>query len=151
MDLDALLLTVEEGVLDEAYSALQRSQVTHYELAGEALTRQRLAELFHLVVGAIGTRQLGDLSQHVEQIAVERFNHGFDIYEVQVAFNALEEAMWRRVVAASPPDELAEAIGLLSTVLGFGKDVLTRTYVSLASKQHVASLDLSELFGGAAS
>ena len=51
MDLDALLLTVEEGVLDEAYSALQRSQVTHYELAGEALTRQRLAELFHLVVG----------------------------------------------------------------------------------------------------
>lgn len=50
-----------------------------------------------------------------------------------------------------PPRQLAETIGLLSTVLGFGKDVLTRTYVSLASKQHVASLDLSELFGGAAS
>lgn len=55
------------------------------------------------MVAAIGTRQLGDLSQHVEQIAVERFNHGFDVSEVQVAFNALEEAMWRRVVAADPP------------------------------------------------
>src|SRR6478735_9374771 len=150
MDLDALLLTVEEGVLDEAYAALQRSQVTHYVLAGEALTRQRLAELFHLVVGAIGTRQLGDLSQHVEQIAVERFNHGFDISEVQVAFNALEEAMWRRVVAASPPDELAEAIGLLSTVLGCGKDPGRRRCVYLASKPHVAKHDLSELFAGAA-
>jgi hypothetical protein len=151
MDLDALLLEAEDGVLDEAYSALQRSQVTHYELAGEAFTRQRLTDLFHLVVEAIATRQLASLSQHVDQIAIERFNHGFDISEVQTAFNALEEAMWRRVVLAEPPEELAEAIGLLSTVVGFGKDAVTRKYVSLASKQHVTSLDLSELFGGAGS
>ena len=151
MDLDALLLEAEDGVLDEAYSALQRSQVTHYELAGEAFTRQRLTELFHLVVEAIDTRQLAALSQHVDEIAIERFNHGFDISEVQTAFNALEEAMWRRVVLAEPPEELAEAIGLLSTVVGFGKDAVTRKYVSLASKQHVTSLDLSELFGGAGS
>ena len=83
MDLDALLLEAEDGVLDEAYSALQRSQVTHYELAGEAFTRQRLTDLFHLVVEAIATRQLASLSQHVDQIAIERFNHGFDISEVR--------------------------------------------------------------------
>ena len=55
------------------------------------------------------------------------------------------------MVLAEPPEELAEAIGLLSTVVGFGKDAVTRKYVSLASKQHVTSLDLSELFGGAGS
>jgi hypothetical protein len=68
-----------------------------------------------------------------------------------MAFNALEEAMWRCVVVAEPPDDLAEAIGLLSTVLGYGKDAVARRYLSLASKRHVPSLDLSALFGGASS
>jgi hypothetical protein len=42
-------------------------------------------------------------------------------------------------------------VGLLSTVLGAGKDSLAREYVSLASRQHVTSLDLSTLFEGTSS
>jgi hypothetical protein len=151
MDLDALLMEAESGVLDEAYSALHRSHVTHYELAGEKFTRQALADLFGLVVTAIRTRDLAAMSAYSEGIAVERFNDGYDISEVQMAFNALEEAMWRRVVSAEPPDDLAEAIGLLSTVLGYGKDTVARRYLSLASRRHVPSLDLSALFAGASS
>jgi hypothetical protein len=67
---------------------------------------------------------------------------------VQTAFNVLEEAMWRKIVAVTPPEHLAEAIGLLTTVLGAGKDALARTYVALATNQHVASLDLGALFQG---
>ena len=149
MDLDVLLLEAEPGVVDEAYSALHRAHVTHYELAGETFTRQALADLFELVVVAIRTRNLAAMSAYAEGIALERFNDGYDISEVQMAFNALEEAMWRCVVVAEPPDDLAEAIGLLSTVLGYGKDAVARKYLSLASKRHVPSLDLSALFAGA--
>ena len=148
MDLDALLLDAEPDVLDEAYSVLHRSHVTHYELAGETFTRQALADLFKLVVAAIRTRDLVAMSSYSEGIAVERFNNGYDISEVQMAFNSLEGAMWRRVVSAEPPDDLAEAIGLLTTVVGFGKDAVARKYLSLASKRHVPSLDLSALFAG---
>ena len=151
MDLDVLLLEAEPGVVDEAYSALHRAHVTHYELAGETFTRQALADLFELVVVAIRTRNLAAMSAYAEGIALERFNDGYDISEVQMAFNALEEAMWRCVVVAEPPDDLAEAIGLLSTVLGYGKDAVARKYLSLASKRHIPSLDLSALFGGASS
>ena len=73
---------------------------------------------------------------------------GFGITEVQTAFNAVEVVMWRRLVAIVPPQDLAEAVGLLSTVLGFGKDVLARRYVALASQRHVPTLDLSALFAG---
>jgi hypothetical protein len=59
--------------------------------------------------------------------------------------------MWRRVVAEVPAADLAEATGLLTTVLGFGKDALARSYVSLASRRHVPSLDLTALFRGTAS
>jgi hypothetical protein len=151
MDLDALLLEAEPGVLDEAYSALHCSHVTHYELAGETITRQALADLFRLVVAAIRSRDLAAMTAYSEEIAVERFNDGYDISEVQMAFNSLEQAMWRYVVSAEPPGDLAEAIGLLSTVLGFGKDAVARKYLSLACKRHVPSLDLSALFAGVTS
>lgn len=151
MDLDALLLDAQVSVLDEAYSTLHRAHVAHYESAGEVFTRHALADLFDLVVTAIGTRDLAAISAYSEGLAEDRFNRGFDISEVQAAFNALEEAMWRHVVATEPAEDLAEAVGLLSTVLGYGKDALARKYVSLASRRHVPSLDLSALFAGAES
>ena len=97
---------------------------------------------------AIGNRDLAGVSAYAVNVAEERFKAGFDISEVQAAFNALEEAMWRQIVESAAPEELAEATGLLNTVLGFGKDVLARTYVSLASRRHVRSLDLTAMFAG---
>jgi hypothetical protein len=148
---DEILAGRREQIIGEAYQSLQRSHVTHYEAVGGPVTRQWLSELFELVVGAIRHRELTHVVRAAEEIAAQRFHAGFDIGEVQTAFNALEEAMWRQVVAAEPPTDLAEDIGLLSTVLGVGKDALARTYVSLASHRHVPSLDLSALFEGATS
>jgi RsbRD-like negative regulator of sigma factor len=148
MPLDTLLTEARSSVLDEAYAVVERSDMNHYERAGEAFTRAALDELFTRVVDAIRTRDLGPLVAHVEHLATERFEHGFDISEVQIAVNALELAMWRRIVSSVPLEDLAEAIGLLSTALGAGKDALTRKYVSLASRRHVTSLDLSALFDG---
>lgn len=151
MTLDELLMQDESGLLDEAYATLERSPVAHYEAAGEGFTRQRLADLLHLVITAIRTRNLAEVSEYSEAVAVERFDQGFDISEVQAAYNALEEVAWKRVVNSELSADLPEAIGLLSTVLGFAKDALARKYVSLASQRHVPSLDLSALFEGTAS
>lgn len=146
MDVAALLLDDRSRIVDDSFTNLQRSHVAHYEAAGEALTRHRLDELFGLVVSAIRDRDLSEIGAYAEKIATERFEQGFDIGEVQAAFNALEQSIWRSVVADTPAEDLAEATGLVGTVLGFGKDVLARTYVSLASRRHVRSLDLSALF-----
>jgi len=148
MDVAVLLENARPQVLDEAYAALESSHIAHYEVAGEPLTRQRLGDLHDLVVDAIRKRDLTEVTAYSTAVAEERFHAGFDISEVQAAFNCLEESMWRRLVADEPQAELAEAIGLLSTVLGAGKDALARTYVSLAGHRHVTSLDLSALFHG---
>jgi hypothetical protein len=148
MDLDVLLVDHQAQVLEEAYWALERSHPAHYEAAGEPFTRQRLSDLFLLLVAAIRDRDLAAIGAYSEQVAEERFAAGFDVSEVQTAYNALEEAMWRCAVAAEPQGELVDAIGLLSTVVGFGKDALARKYVSLACHRHVPSLDLSALFRG---
>ena len=151
MDVADLLEKSRAQVLDEAFAALESSHITHYEAAGEPLTRQRLGDLHDLVVAAIRARDLTEVTEYSHRVAEDRFHAGFDISDVQTAFNSLEEAMWRRLVADEPQAELAEAIGLMSTVLGAGKDALARTYVSLAGHRHVTSLDLSALFRGTGS
>jgi hypothetical protein len=148
VEVERLLTQQRSEVLDEAFAALQRTHAVHYEHSGEAFTRERLAELFDVVTTALHDRELAPVAAYAEGVAEHRFRAGFGISEVQTAFNVTEEAMWRRVVDGVPPLGLAEAVGLLSTILGAGKDALARQYVSLASQRHVPSLDLRALFAG---
>ncbi|HAN34847.1 MAG: hypothetical protein GYA65_00215 [Actinobacteria bacterium] len=143
-----VLTNERENILDAAAIALERSNLPHYAQAGPTAARERLARLLALVLQSVDTRDLVPMIEHATHIAHERFDAGFDIHEVQSAFNVLEEAIWVRVVAATPPAELAESLGLVGTVLGTGRDTLACTYVSLATRQHVPSLDLSALFRG---
>ncbi len=143
-----MLSEARSEVLDEAAGAVERSHLGHYGAAGDAEFRCRLETLFDIVLYCLSSRRLDRVIKYAEQIAHDRFNAGFGIGEVQTAFNVLEEAMWHHVVAGVPTAELAESLGLLTTVLGVGKDALARTYVSLASHEHVSSLDLRALFQG---
>ncbi len=148
MAVEDLLAQQRAEVLDEAFAGLSRSHPAHYERSGAEFTRERLAELFDMVVPALRDRRLEPVARYAEAVADQRFETGFGIAEVQTAFNVMEETIWRRVVAAMRADELAEALGLVGTVLGFAKDVLARRYVSLASQRHVPTLDLTTLFSG---
>jgi len=147
-DLLELLTDERDAILDNAALALERSNLRHYAQDGTETSRQRLADLLALVVASVGARDLVPMVDHATQVATERFAAGFDISEVQCAFNVLEEAIWSRVVEATAPRELAQSIGMVGTVLGAGRDALARTYVSLASHQHVPTLDLTALFRG---
>ena len=86
--------------------------------------------------------------RYAENLAQERFSAGFDLYEVQRAFNVLEEAVWKQIIIDCPPTQLSEALGKISTVHGAGKDALARKYVFLSSKSKPASLNLKVLFKG---
>lgn len=140
------VLAAEDEIIEEAAAALERANLKHYAATDATERRARLRRLLDLVTRCVGSRDLIPMIDHAKQVATERFHAGYDISEVQCAFNVLEETLWQRLVTSMPSGELAEAIGLLTTVLGAGKDALARTYVSLASEQHVPTLDLSALF-----
>ncbi len=148
MDLVSFLHDHSEKILDDACAAMDRSHLRSYEKVGAAQSRQRLKALFVLTVRAVQEKNLGPIMAHSENIANERFQAGFDLSEVQTAFNVLEEAIWLHVLRGIPPQDLPRAIGLISTVLGAGKDMLARTYVSLASKTKTQTLNLQSLFTG---
>ncbi len=150
MDLNLLLQSRREQILAEAVRSVDRARLEHYERVGDAVVRQRLGDLLALVLGALRNRDLGPVLAHAEAVAVQRFEAGVDLAEVQTAFNVLEEILWRRILQELPAQAQGEALGLVGTVLGAGKDRLARTYVSLATRTHTPSLDLQALFAGTA-
>ena len=149
-DTAELLERERAAIVAAAGDALARAHARHYDSAGVEETTRRLDALYDRLVEALRTHDLGAVLRHAEEVAEERFDAGYDLSEVQTAFNVLEEAIWTRALAVVEPARLAEALGLVSTVLGAGKDALARRYVSLAAGAHAPSLDLRALFGGAA-
>ena len=138
----------QDEVLRSASEALSRARLTHYEESGSEESERRLNDLFDLVVKCLSQRDLGPIYKYAESVAEQRFSAGFDIAEVQTAFNVLEEAIWHLVISRLPAEDLVEATGLIGTVLGAGKDELARRWVSLATSRRVPSLDLTALFQG---
>jgi hypothetical protein len=148
MTLPELLHARSHDILTSAFESMRTVHATHYEQAGDEHLHQRLKALLTLLVRGIKERNLGPMIAHAESVAEERFTAGFDLWEVQTAFNVLEESVWRIVLKELPAQEYAEALGLISTVIGAGKDALARKYVSLATKTKSPALDMSRLFSG---
>ena len=148
MTLYQLLQDRTNEIIAEASEAMIRARAKHYEEAGREHVHQRLKALYVLTIRGVKERNLGPMVAHAENIARERFTAGYDLWEVQTAFNLLEEAIWKRILKELPAPEYAEALGLVSTVLGVGKDTLARRYVSLATKAKAPSLNMQSLFSG---
>jgi hypothetical protein len=148
MTLLDLLHTRSKQIIDEATETLQRSRLSSYQQTGKERTHHRLMALYVLTTRAVQEHNIGPMLAHATTVAQERFNQGFDLSEVQTAFNVLEEIIWRQIVKEMEQDALGEALGLVSTVLGAGKDALAREYVSLASKTKAPSMNMQSLFAG---
>lgn len=136
------------AIVDSAHDRLRHAHAPHYASADAEETHARLDLLFGHVVDAVAARDLRPVEAYAEAVASERFESGYDLAEVQTAFNAIEEATWTCVLADLEPSSFANALGLVTTVVGAGKDALARAYVSRAARTHAPTLNLRALFGG---
>ncbi len=148
MKLQEILVNNQTDIINEAFYSLERSHLKHYDTSRADENWQRLAKLFDLTLTGVKSKSLLDMVTYSEKIAKERYESGFDLHEVHTAYNVLEESIWKAIIKEVNQDELAESLGLISTVLGTGKESLAIAYVSLSGKQRVNSLNLSQLFRG---
>jgi hypothetical protein len=148
MNVAELLTRDAADLVEEATDSVLRRHLGHYAAQGRDEVRGHVAALYDRLVACVASKDATAMIEHARAVAEARFASGFDLQEVQTAINVIEEAVWKRILAKLPPEELANAIGLVSTVLGMGKDALARSYVSLATRSHAPSLDLKALFRG---
>jgi hypothetical protein len=146
-----LLGGARDDCLERAVAALGRRGLPHYPNEEPERNRERLAALLDAAVESLARRELAPIVRHARAIAGARARLGFGFHEVHAAFNVLEETLWQLVVERLPPERLPEALGLVATVLGAGKEALAAEYVALADPQaRFEKLDLSALFRGTA-
>jgi hypothetical protein len=148
MTLDKILVNNQTEIINEAFYSLERSHLKHYDTSRADENWQRLAKLFDLTLNGVKNKSLVDMVTYSEKIAKERYDSGFDLHEVHTAYNVLEESIWKAIIKEIDSADLAESLGLISTVLGTGKESLAIAFVSLSGKQRVKSLNLSQLFRG---
>ncbi len=133
LDLTSFLETEREWIIGAAERRTTQYHLQRYEAEGSAFTKQRLGELLDRIILCLRSGSRAPMEQHAGKIATERFAAGFGLTEVQVAMNALEEALWYQIVrGVSEPAEHSPALGSVSSLLGFGKDVVARAYLSQA-------------------
>jgi len=138
----------QNEIIRTSFDALLRSNLKHYSSSNANENWQRLEKLFDLTLISIKNKSLVDIIEYSEKIASTRYNSGFDLHEVHTAYNVLEEALWKEIMNNLDSKEIGNALGLVSTILGTGKETLALTYISLTGKTRPKSLDLSELFKG---
>jgi hypothetical protein len=149
MELPRLLEETRAEAVADAIQGLSRATLPHYTASRTEQNRERLARLYDLTTACVATRTLLPMIEYAQGVARERYKDGFDLEEVHTAFNVLEEVIWRRITSRMEPLQYPEAFGLVSTVLGAGKQALAIEYVALVSQNRdVHSLDLTALFKG---
>ena len=148
MNTAELLERERDHIVEAAVTAIRQTHLVHYERSGSDEVRRRVEILFDRLHEAVAHHDLHPMVEYASSLADTRFNAGFDLSEVQAAINAVEEAAWAAILASVPPEQLGESLGLVTTVLGEGKDALARTYVSLAIRTRAPAVDLTALFAG---
>ncbi len=149
MELPGLLEESRTEAVADAIEGLERATLPHYTASRTEQNRERLARLYDLTTACVATRTLLPMIEYAQGVARERYRDGFGLEEVHTAFNVLEEVIWRKITTRMEPSQYPEAFGLVSTVLGAGKQELAIEYVALVSRSRdVHSLDLTALFKG---
>lgn len=137
------------SILVQAGQLLARCHLPHYTQDGPAEAARRLERLYSVVQQSLERRNAWPIVNYAENIARQRQAGGYRLRELQGAFNAFEEAVWDHLVTSVELEHVVEAIGLLSSVLGAGKDALASAYVAAATeRQRPAPVEAAKLFRG---
>ena len=146
MELLNLIEKQSAEIIKAALNTLSCANLKSYSKSSVQENKIRLLNLLSLTQQCIKEKNLLPMTEYADKIAKERFESGFDLYEVHSVFNVLEQELWNRVIKNSKPEKLGESLGYISTVLGAGKESLALTYVALASKHKTETLNLEEIF-----
>jgi hypothetical protein len=144
MNIEELLRDDEAAIVDDASRAVARLE--HYGREGNEAVRQRVAALHRRILVALHRRDLEGLYAYVARIARERHAAGYGFTEMQAAFTALEQTIWRRAEERLDATERAWGLGIVGTLFAHVRDALARAYAGLTPRGHGAWLDLTPLF-----
>ena len=124
-----LLKTNPDKILFDATEFLSRSDLEHYKKFNQESLRAKLAKLFFATRECVEKNSFDPIQKFISQVAPDRFESGFELYEVQTAINILEECYWKNIVDRVNSEEKMQALVRTHEILCSAKNTLAKSYV----------------------
>jgi hypothetical protein len=136
MTLLEMLYNKPDLILLDAMDSLGKAHLSHYDNLKPELARFRLSKLFEALVKSIETSSNVEITNFIGKISGERYELGFELYEVQTVINILEESLWKKIMIFVDEDKQISAMKQVSEILTTAKERLVIEY-SQVSKKYV--------------
>jgi hypothetical protein len=120
-------------ILSKAVHVLQSARLKSYEAEGSETVWACMGSLLEVAERCLREKNGLPMIKYAETLACQRYNAGYGLHELQTAFNSLEEALWEQMMMDVEPTEFLAAMGMVSSIIGMGKDAVARKYVELSS------------------
>lgn len=138
MNLLEMLYHKTDLILLDTTDGLVKAHLTHYNILQPELVRFRLMKLFNALVKSIEKNSCEEITDFMGKISGERYELGFELYEVQTAINILEESLWKKIQKYIDDDKQIAAMKQVSDILSKAKDKLVDEYYEI-NKEYVGS------------
>jgi hypothetical protein len=126
--LENLLRESEQTIVEKAAVNLGNYRLKNYEMAKLSEMEWWLGALFSALCDSIEQKCLEPFLKYSEKLGRLRAEKGFDLKEVQIAYNLLEEHIWEVVLEKGDPKTRVEDLVRISEIVAAGKDKLTKWY-----------------------
>lgn len=140
LQISNMLKNKSREIIEEASNVLVCIPLKHYKASNVKKNNERLTILLKYTADSIKSKNLYPMIKYAKQIAKERYKDNFDLQEIQIVFNILEEIIWKNITDEIESIDYPEAFGLASTILGAGKEAMAVQYFSLANKRKKHSI-----------
>jgi len=125
-----LLKTNPDKILFDATEFLVRTNLEHYNKLNPERVRARLARLYFVTRECAELNTNDPIKKYMEEIAPNRFESGYELYEVQTAINILEECLWKNIVDRVNANEQMLALFRSHEIMCAAKGALAKSFVA---------------------
>jgi hypothetical protein len=134
MTLLEMLYNKPDLILLDALESLEKIHLIHYGNLKPELIRFRLSKLLEAFVKSVETSSIDEMTNFISKISDERYELGFELYEVQTVINILEESLWKKILIFVDEDKQISAMKQVSDILSKGKERLVNEYANISKK-----------------
>lgn len=135
MPLAKLLKRWSDDLAHRSSLELHDARLVHYEGVDREENRRRLMAWLERASESLEAGRADLVVEHARRIAVERFEAGYELAEVQTSINIVEETLNKRILGTMRPEDATRALCMANALFSIVKDVLAQTYVSQAMQR----------------
>ena len=148
MNLQKIPYSKSDEMIKEVFCLIKNKyKLKHYKDT-ESLVAIRLKSLYNQLISCLKYNNISQLYKFAEEIAIERFNSGFKLFEVLTVINIFQAEIWKYVSQNFPQKEILSNIAIISSIFGVFKDEIACTYVKLSANNKLNLFNTESLFDG---